>query len=160
MKRAIFPGSFDPFTIGHESIVLRALKLFDEIIIAIGCNTKKTSFFSIEDRMQMIEDVFHKEPKIKIKQYDSLTVDFCKKEHANFIIRGLRTSSDFEYERSIAQMNHFMEKKIETVFLLTEAKNTPVSSTVLRELLKYGTDISKFMPESIDIKKYSDKKVK
>ncbi len=154
MKRAIFPGSFDPFTIGHESVVLRALELFDEIIIAIGMNSEKKGFLTVENRMKLIEDVFKDKDSVSVKQYNKLTISFCKDEGINFILRGLRTASDFEYERAIAQMNRFMENEIETVFLLTETKHTPVSSGILREILKYNGDVSKFIPKNTDIKKY------
>lgn len=154
MKKAIFPGSFDPFTIGHESIVLRALELFDEIIISIGYNSEKKSFFTVENRIKIIEEIFKDEQRVIVKKYNKLTVDFCNELNIKFILRGLRTASDFEYERAIAQMNHLMKNNIETVFLLTEAKHTPVSSTILREILKYDGDICKFIPRCIDIKKY------
>ncbi len=154
MKRAIFPGSFDPFTIGHESVVLRALELFDEIVIAIGINSEKKGFFTVENRIKLIEDVFKDKNRVSVKKYNKLTINFCKDEGINFILRGLRTASDFEYERAIAQMNRFMENDIETVFLLTETKHTPVSSTILREILKYNGDVSKFIPKNTDIKKY------
>jgi len=154
MKRAIFPGSFDPFTIGHESIVLRALDLFDEIIIAIGYNTTKKGFLTVENRQQIIEKIFEGNNKIKVVTYNKLTVDFCKENDINFILRGLRTASDFEYERAIAQMNRFLSEKIETIFLLTEAEHTPISSTILREIFKNNGDISRFIPKGINLKKY------
>ncbi|MCF6364698.1 MAG: pantetheine-phosphate adenylyltransferase [Bacteroidales bacterium] len=154
MKRAIFPGSFDPFTIGHESIVIRALALFDEIIIAIGYNSTKKGFFTVENRIKIIKEIFKYNNKIKVEAYNKLTVEFCKENKINFILRGLRTASDFEYERAIAQMNHYMAKNIETVFLLTEAKHTPVSSTILREILKHNGNICQFIPKCIDLKEY------
>jgi len=154
MKRAIFPGSFDPFTIGHESIVLRALDLFDEIIISIGYNSQKKGFFSVENRVKIINKIFEGNKKVSVKIYSKLTVDYCKENNINFILRGLRTASDFEYERAIAQMNHYMEENIETVFLLTEAKHTPVSSTILREILKHDGNICQFIPKCIDLKEY------
>lgn len=154
MKRALFPGSFDPFTIGHESIVKRALQLFDEIIIAIGYNSEKKGFFTVDNRIKIIEKVFENENRIKVEKYNKLTIDFCKEKNINFILRGLRTASDFEYERAIAQMNHFMEEDLETIFLLTETEHTPVSSTILREILKYNGDVCKFVPKCIDLKKY------
>lgn len=154
MKRAIFPGSFDPFTIGHESIVLRALDIFDEIIITIGYNTTKKGFFSVENRQKIISKIFEDNKKIKVASYSKLTVDYCKEQNINFILRGLRTASDFEYERAIAQMNHFLSSKIETVFLLTEVEHTPISSTILREILKHDGDVSKFIPKGINLKEY------
>ncbi len=154
MKRAIFPGSFDPFTIGHESIVNRALNLFDEIIIAIGYNSEKKGLFSVDTRIKIIQDIFLDNPKIKVEKYNQLTVDFCKEKEINFILRGLRTAADFEYERAIAQMNRFLNAEIHTVFLLTEAEHTPLSSTILREVLKYGGNIQEFIPKNIEIDKY------
>ena len=154
MKKALFPGSFDPFTVGHESIVLRALELFDEIIIAVGYNSEKKGFLTVENRLKLINEIFKNEKRISVKKYNKLTVDFCNELNIKFILRGLRTASDFEYERAIAQMNHFMKNDIETVFLLTEAKHTPVSSTILREIIKYDGDVCKFIPKCIDIKKY------
>lgn len=154
MKRALFPGSFDPFTIGHESIVIRGLELFDEILIAIGYNSQKPGFFSVDNRIKIIQEVFEKNERIQTEKYNNLTVDFCKEKNINFILRGLRTASDFEYERAIAQMNHFMQNEIETVFLLTEASHTPISSTIVREILRHGGDVCQFVPKCINIKKY------
>ncbi len=154
MKRALFPGSFDPFTIGHESIVLRALELFDEIIIAVGYNSEKIGFLTVDNRIRLIQEIFKNKKRITVRKYDKLTVDFCNELNIKFILRGLRTASDFEYERAIAQMNHLMKNNIETVFFLTEAKHTPVSSTILREIIKYGGDVCQFIPNGIDIKKY------
>ncbi len=154
MKRALFPGSFDPFTIGHESVVNRALELFDEIIIAIGYNSEKKGYFPVDKRIEMIRSVYNGNPKIVVEKYNKLTVDYCKDNRITFILRGLRTAADFEYERAIAQMNRFLDHNIHTVFLLTEAEHTPISSTILREVLRYGGDIQKYIPDNIDIKKY------
>ena len=152
MKRvAIFPGSFDPFTIGHESIVRRAVNFFDEIIIAIGLNTNKPGFFSTENRVKWIEKVFEDEPKIRVDHYSKLTVDYCKDVNANYILRGLRTSSDFEYERSIAQVNRQMHPEIETVFLLTLPEHTPVTSSIVRDIIRHGGDASEFLPRGVCI---------
>jgi pantetheine-phosphate adenylyltransferase len=154
MKRALFPGSFDPFTIGHESIVNRALHIFDEIIIAIGYNSEKKGMFPVDTRIKMIEEVYQNNTQIKVEKYNKLTVDFCKEREITFILRGLRTAADFEYERAIAQMNRFLDHNIHTVFLLTEAEHTPISSTILREVLRYGGDIQNYIPKNMDIKKY------
>jgi pantetheine-phosphate adenylyltransferase len=154
MKRAIFPGSFDPFTIGHESIVNRALYIFDEIIIAIGYNSEKKGLFPVDTRIRMIEDVYSGNTRVNVEKYNKLTVDYCKEKNINFIMRGLRTAADFEYERAIAQMNRFMDHSIHTIFLLTEAEHTPISSTILREVLRYGGDIGEYIPKTMDIKKY------
>jgi pantetheine-phosphate adenylyltransferase len=149
---AVFPGSFDPFTIGHESIVRRALNLFDRIIIAIGVNTNKVDFFPLEKRLQWIKEVFEYEEKVSVMSYTGLTVDFCRKQNARFIIRGLRTSADFEYERSIAQVNRAMADDIETIFILTLPEHTAITSTLVRDILRHGGDASKFLPNSKDLK--------
>lgn len=150
-KVALFPGSFDPFTIGHESIVYRALSLFDEIIIAVGYNTNKEGFFPLNDRMKWIKDVFEGESKVKVDKYEGLTVDFCSSIGANYILRGLRTSSDFEYERAIAQMNRAMHPEIESVFLLTRPEHTHIASTIVRDIILHGGDASLFLPAKIKI---------
>ncbi|MCX7985493.1 MAG: pantetheine-phosphate adenylyltransferase [Bacteroidales bacterium] len=149
---AVFPGSFDPFTIGHESIVRRALNLFDRIIIAIGINTNKVDFFPLEKRLQWIKEVFEYEEKVSVMSYTGLTVDFCRQHNARFIIRGLRTSADFEYERSIAQVNRAMADEIETIFILTLPEHTAITSTLVRDILRHGGDASKFLPNSKDLK--------
>ncbi|OFY92448.1 MAG: pantetheine-phosphate adenylyltransferase [Bacteroidetes bacterium RIFCSPLOWO2_12_FULL_31_6] len=149
MKTTVFPGSFDPFTIGHESIVKRALPLFDQIIIAIGINADKTGFFSLEKRMQWIKDLYKKESKIKIDSYQGLTIDYCKKINAHFILRGLRTSADFEFERAIAQMNREMNNDIETIFLVSEPKHCAINSSIIRDIIRNGGDASQFVPFKI-----------
>lgn len=150
-KVAVFPGSFDPFTIGHESIVKRALPLFDKIIIAVGYNTKKETYFPLESRIAWIREVFSGVDGIDVQKYQGLTVDFCIKAEANYILRGLRTSSDFEYERAIAQMNRTMHPEIESVFLLTLPEYTHVASTIVRDIIMHGGDASMFLPERIKI---------
>ncbi|MDP4185876.1 MAG: pantetheine-phosphate adenylyltransferase [Bacteroidota bacterium] len=151
-KIAIFPGSFDPFTIGHESIVKRALPLFDRIIIMVGYNINKKSFFPPEKRKEWIERIFNDEPKISVDVFDGLTVDFCKKVNAVYILRGLRTSSDFEYERAIAQINKQMYPNLETIFLLTLPEHTPVNSTLIRDIILHGGDANRFLPKGLDSK--------
>lgn len=151
-KIAVFPGSFDPITIGHESIVRKALSLFDEIIIAIGINTEKKYFFTLEKRIHFLETIFKNESKIKIETYTGLTVDFCKKNNASYIVRGLRSSADFEFERSIAQMNKAMEAEIETVFFVSNPEFSAVSSTIVRDILRNGGDVKKFIPDGIKLK--------
>jgi pantetheine-phosphate adenylyltransferase len=148
---AIFPGSFDPFTIGHESIVKRALPLFDKIIIAIGKNTNKDDYFSLNKRIEWINTVFFDEEKIEVKGYSGLTVDFCKEVGAKYILRGVRTSSDFEYERAIGQMNRAMDKNIETIFLLTQPEHTYITSTIVRDVIRHGGDASVFLPQRVKI---------
>jgi pantetheine-phosphate adenylyltransferase len=150
-KIALFPGSFDPFTLGHESIVRRALPLFDKIIIAIGYNSDKDGFFTLDERMSWMNMVFEGVKKIETEKFQGLTVDFCRKVGAGFILRGLRTSSDFEYERAIAQMNKVMYPEIETVFLLTLPEHTHINSTIVREIIRLGGDAHAFLPAKIKI---------
>ena len=150
MRRAIFPGSFDPFTIGHHSIVKRALAFMDEIVIGIGVNEGKQSCIPTEKRLQMIEQLYKGEPKVKVEAYSGLTVDFAEKWQASFIIRGIRTVRDFEYEEGIADVNKKLSG-IETIFLFTEPEFSSVSSTVVRELLHYGKDVSAFLPEGMKL---------
>ena len=149
---AVFPGSFDPFTIGHEAIVRRALALFDKIVIAIGYNSNKADFFPIEKRTEWIKQVFDNEEKISVENYSGLTVDFCKRANAKYIIRGLRTSADFEYERAIAQVNKAMDQDIETIFMLTSPEHSAITSTLVRDIIRHGGDASKFLPNSHDLK--------
>jgi pantetheine-phosphate adenylyltransferase len=153
-KIALFPGSFDPFTIGHQSIVNRSLPLFDKIIIAVGFNTQKKALLDLENRIKLISDVFAGNPKVEVNQYQGLTIDYCAKVNAQYLLRGLRTAIDFEYERAIGQMNKAMNPGIETVFLLTSPEYTFVNSTIVRDILFYNGDASKFLPKGIDIKKY------
>ena len=148
-KTAVFPGSFDPITTGHESVIQRALPLFDKIIIAIGINSTKESFFTLEKRKQWIEKVFTGEKKIEIKMYKGLTVDFCKQEKASYILRGLRTSADFEFERVIAQMNRAMNDNIETVFIVSTPELSAINSTVVRDIIRNGGDAGNFVPAAI-----------
>ncbi|MFC2115899.1 pantetheine-phosphate adenylyltransferase [Bacteroidota bacterium] len=154
-KTAIFPGSFDPFTVGHESVINRSLPLFDEIIIAIGDNITKRAYYSMENRMDMIQKVFRGNPQIKVSTYSGLTVDFCKKSGAQYLLRGLRTSADFEFERAIAQINKAMYPELESVFLLTLPEHTPVNSTIVRDIIRNGGDASQFVPDAIDLSKYT-----
>lgn len=149
-KRAIFPGTFDPFTIGHYSIVKRGLHLFDEIIIGIGNNLSKKTLFTPEKRLEMIRKAFADEKRVKVMLYDSLTVDFAQKVEAGFILRGLRTVADFEYERTIGDTNRILTG-VETVILFTEAEYAHISSTVARDLITYGKDISSFLPPNVTI---------
>ena len=148
---AVFPGSFDPITKGHESIVRRAIGLFDEIVIAIGINSTKDYYFPIEKRIEWLNKVFTNEPKVRIEKYEGLTIDFCKKINAQYILRGLRTSADFEFERGIAQMNKAMMPNIETVFFLTTPELSAINSTIVRDILKNGGDISRFVPKEVGL---------
>ncbi len=155
---AIFPGSFDPFTVGHESIVKRAIPLFDKIIIMIGFNSKKVPFFTLEKREKWIHEVFKNEPKVSVECHEGLTVDFCKKVNAGYILRGLRTSADFEFERAIAQVNKKMYPRIESVFLLTMPEHTPINSTIVRDIIFHGGDPSMFLPSSLNMDDFKRKK--
>lgn len=146
MTKAIFPGSFDPFTVGHESIVRRGLDIFDEIVIAIGVNSDKHSYFSVEQRIYFIRTLF--EDKLQVLTYNGLTVDFAKEIGATHILRGLRTSADFEFERAIAQVNKKLSG-IDTTFLLTTPEHTPISSSIVRDILRHGGDVSDFVPTPI-----------
>jgi len=153
-KVAVFPGSFDPFTIGHEGIVRRALSIFDEIIIAVGANALKKSYYSLETRKSMISKVFGNESRIRVDHYEGLTVDYCKKNGAHYILRGLRTSADFEFERAIGQVNRALDSGIESVFLLSTPEHTPINSTIVRDIIRSGGDASKFVPAAIKLKDY------
>ncbi len=151
-KIAVFPGSFDPFTVGHESVVRRSLAIFDEIIIAIGLNTNKNSYYPLEKRLSWIKEVFDDEPTVKAVSYRGLTVDFCKSVDARFLLRGLRTAADFEYERAIAQVNKAMDDGIESVFMLTSPEHTYVNSSIVRDILRHKGDARKFLPGKDDLK--------
>lgn len=150
MNRAIFPGTFDPFTIGHESIVRRALSFTDEVIIAIGINEQKHSLFPVEKREQMIRDYYKDEPRVKVMSYSNLTVDFAHEVGANTIIRGIRTVKDFEYEETIADINRKLTG-IETIFLFTEPDLASISSSIVRELMKYNKEITQFLPKGMKL---------
>jgi pantetheine-phosphate adenylyltransferase len=146
---AVFPGSFDPITKGHENIVRRGLPLFDEIVVGIGYNTNKHYFYSQERREHFIRKVFEDEPKIKVQRYSGLTISFCKEIGAKFILRGLRTSADYEFERAIAQMNHAMAPDVDTIFIVSEPALSHISSTIVRDILLYQGDISSFVPKGV-----------
>lgn len=148
-KIAVFPGSFDPITRGHESIIRRALPVFDEIIVALGENVEKQTYFPMENRLKWLESVFRNEPKITIEKYSGLTVDFCKRMKAGYILRGLRTSADFEFERSVGLINKVISPAIETIFLLSAPEYAALSSSVVRDIIKNGGDVSNFVPDKI-----------
>jgi pantetheine-phosphate adenylyltransferase len=152
MRKAIFPGSFDPITLGHEDIIRRGITLFDEIVIAIGINAEKKYMFSLEERKQFLEETFKDEPKVSIITYEGLTIDLCKKINANFILRGLRNPADFEFEKAIAHTNRRMSK-IETVFLLTAAKTSYISSSIVRDVIRNDGQYELLVPEAVKVKK-------
>ncbi len=146
MKIALFPGSFDPVTIAHVDILQRSVSLFDKIIIAVGINTNKQAMLSTQMRLQILSDVFAEEPKIEIASYAGLTIGYCKEVGAKYMIRGIRTVSDFEYEKAIAQMNHELEPSIESIFILSNPGYSSISSTIVRDFLRHKGDVSKFVP--------------
>ena len=152
MRKAIFPGSFDPITLGHEDIIRRGITLFDEIVIAIGVNSEKKYMFSLEERKQFLVETFKDEPKVSIITYEGLTIDLCKKINANFILRGLRNPADFEFEKAIAHTNRRMSK-IETVFLLTAAKTSYISSSIVRDVIRNNGQYELLVPEAVKVKK-------
>lgn len=151
MKKAIFPGSFDPITLGHEDIIKRAIPLFDEIVIAIGINADKKYMFPLEDRKRFIEETFKDEPKISVITYEGLTIDLCKRINANFILRGLRNPADFEFEKAIAHTNRHLSK-IETVFLLTAADTSYISSSIVRDVIRNGGEYQMLVPKAVRVK--------
>ncbi|MFD2570218.1 pantetheine-phosphate adenylyltransferase [Spirosoma soli] len=147
MKRiALFPGSFDPFTKGHEDIVLRGLNLFDEIVIGIGRNARKERYFPLEQIMRLIEEAFKTQPNVRVVSYDDLTANVARNVGARFLLRGLRNTTDFEYENGISQVNRYVNEDIETVFLITSPHLAPISSSIIRDLHRYGQHVDEFLP--------------
>lgn len=152
MRIAVFPGSFDPITIGHESIIKRAVPMFDKIIVAIGKNADKKNYYPIEKRIEWIKLVFRDYPSVELAEYSGLTIDFCKKVNAQFLLRGLRTSADFEFERKVGQINKQLYPEIETIFLLSLPEHTSLSSSIIREIESIGGDASQFVPQGVILK--------
>ena len=150
-KIAIFPGSFDPITVGHVDIVTRAVPLFDEIIIAIGVNTQKKYLFPLEQRIDWIQKVFKEYPTVKVESYTGLTVNYCQQKNAKYIIRGIRSSADFEYEKTIAQLNKMMQPDLDTFLILSSPELSAISSTIVREIIIGNGDTSKFLPKEVDL---------
>lgn len=148
MKKAVFPGSFDPVTLGHVDIIRRGLPLFDQIILAIGVNADKKYMFSLEERVKFLEKTFKDEPKIKVMTYKGMTVDFCREQNSGFILRGLRNSTDFDFEKVIGQTN-FKMSGIETVFFITSSGISHISSTVVRDVIRNGGDYKFMVPEAV-----------
>ena len=151
MNIAVFPGSFDPITKGHRDIIDRALPLFDQIVIAIGINSQKRTLFSLDQRMKWIEESFDNQPKVKVDSFENLTAHYCNKIGAKFLLRGLRNASDFDYEKTISQINHIVGEGIETVFFISQPAFSHISSTIVREVIKGGGDASQFLPPNIHI---------
>ena len=152
-KIAVFPGTFDPFTIGHQSIVERALHLLDEVIVAIGINESKRTLFSLEQRLEMINNLYKDHPKVSVCSYDSLTVDYAHKIGARYILRGIRSVNDFEYEKTIADVNRKISG-VETIILFTEPEHTHISSTIVRELIRYNKNVSELVPKELLLNEY------
>jgi pantetheine-phosphate adenylyltransferase len=153
MKRiALFPGTFDPITIGHINLIDRAMQLFDEIVIGIGHNSSKSTLFSLEQRENWIKAIFNNQPKIRVQAYEGITVAFCDEIGAQFILRGLRNMSDFDYEKNIAQMNKLVNPNIETIFLMCDPAYAPISSSVVRDLIRNGGDASPYLPVGVNCK--------
>jgi len=148
-KIAVFPGSFDPITLGHIDLVKRAINVFDEIIIAVGINSSKKSLYSLDKRISWLETVFKDYPSVSVGSFEGLTVNFCKENNARYLLRGLRNASDFDYEKTISQLNHIIGDNLETVFLISRPEYSHVSSTIVREIIKGGGDVSSFVPEFI-----------
>ena len=151
MRRAVFPGSFDPITLGHYDIIKRGVTLFDEVIVAIGINADKKYMFSLEERMDFIKESFKDEPKVKVVTYTGLTIDFCQKNNVKFILRGLRNPADFEFEKAIAHTNRKLSK-IETVFLLTAARTSYIASSIVRDVIRNNGDYTKLVPNPVRVK--------
>lgn len=151
MKRiALFPGSFDPFTKGHEDIVLRGLKLFDEVVIGIGRNARKDRYFPLEQMMRLIEEAFQHQPNVRVISYDDLTANVARSEGAKFLLRGLRNTTDFEYENGISQVNRYVYEEVDTVFLITSPQLAPISSSIIRDLHRYGQRVDEFLPYQVN----------
>jgi pantetheine-phosphate adenylyltransferase len=149
MRKALFPGSFDPFTRGHEDIVRRSLLLFDEVVIAIGNNSNKQRYFQLELMQEKITATFASDARVSVKVFQGLTADFARREGASFIVRGLRNTTDFEYENSISQANHHVNPYLETVFLITAPSLSAITSTIVRDLHRYGASVDVFLPYSL-----------
>ena len=155
-KVAVFPGSFDPITVGHLALVKRALPLFDKIIVAIGENSQKKYLFSLDQRISWLKAVFADEPKVEVDFFENLTAHYCQKIGAKYLLRGLRNASDFDYEKTISQMNAIVGNGIETIFLISEPEHSHISSTIVREVIKWGGDASPFIPSTIEINGVSE----
>ena len=154
MKTAIFPGSFDPFTSGHQALVAEGLKIFDKLIIAIGENQDKRGLLTVENRKRLISDLYKDEPRVEVVSYHGLTGEYCRDRELKFVLRGMRNTVDFDYERNMMQINQRLYPEITTVLLFTPSEYVAVSSSVIREILSFDGDVAQFMPRGVDIKKY------
>jgi len=152
MKIAVFPGSFDPITVGHVDLVKRALPLFDKIVVAVGVNSLKKYLFPLDQRLEWLRQVFAEYPAIEVDYFENLTADYCKRIGARYLLRGLRNASDFDYEKTISQLNHIIGDGIETVFLISQPEFSHISSTIVREIIVGGADATPFLPKEIKIK--------
>lgn len=150
-KIAVFPGTFDPFTNGHKDIVEKGLNLFDHVIVAIGINALKKRMFTLEQRIRWIEDVFQENDRVSVASYEGLTIDFCQENNAGFLLRGLRSITDFEYERQIALVNSDMNRDVQSVFIMSEQKHSIVSSSIVRDIILHKGDYSRFLPEEVKV---------
>lgn len=154
MKTALFPGSFDPFTLGHQAIVEDGLKIFDKIVVGIGSNTEKNGLLSVHNRKRLVADLYKGHPRVEVMMYDGLTGDFCRKIGAQFLLRGMRNTVDYEYERNMMIVNQKLFPEITTVLLFTPPQYVAISSSMIRELIRFGGDPTDLMPSNIDIKDY------
>jgi len=153
VKIAVIPGSYDPITFGHIDIIRRALPLFDEVIVAIGINSQKKNLFSLEERIRWIQEIFKDEPKVKVDHFEGLTLHFCQKVRAKYLVRGIRNATDFDYERTISQIHNTIATDLETLFFIAKPELSHISSTIVRELILGGGDISAFVPDLVSVKK-------
>lgn len=153
MKIAVIPGSYDPITFGHIDIIRRALPLFDEVIVAIGINSQKKNLFSLDERIRWIQEIFKDEPKVRVDHFEGLTLHFCQKVRAKYLVRGIRNATDFDYERTISQIHNTIATDLETLFFIAKPELSHISSTIVRELILGGGDISAFVPDLVSVKK-------
>lgn len=154
MKVALFPGSFDPFTVGHQALVSEGLRFFDKVVVAVGENPEKRGLLTTENRKRLIEDLYRDEPRVEVVSYSGLTGNYCREHELKFILRGMRNTVDFDFERNMMQINQRLYPEITTVLLFTPPEYVAVSSSVIREILSFGGDVAQFMPEGVDIKDY------
>ena len=150
MRIAVFPGSFDPITTGHVDLVRRALPLFDEVVVAVGVNTQKRCLYDLDTRMNWLREVFAAEEKVRVDSFERLTAHYCQRIGANYLLRGLRNASDFDYEKTISQLNQIVGEGLETIFLIAQPEFSHISSTIVREIIKGGGDAARFVPEAVD----------